>query len=114
MVKQQLDQAASQSEYNRLLDFESVDLQIRERRHDCLSLFQEVLSRHPSLGEEAPYNPREAFVDFLDQRRALLDQQQHGLPVWERDALELHGLDIVRRGLQDGGAAYVRETLFLE
>lgn len=112
-IKLQLDQAASQSEYNCLLDFESRDLQIRERRHDCLSLFQEVLSRHPSLAEEAPYNPREAFVDFLDQRRDLLDQQQHGLPVWKRDALELNWLDIVRQGLQDGGPAYVRQTIFL-
>jgi len=111
-VKLGLEQAASQSEYNCLLDFESRDLQIRERRHNCLSIFQEVLSRHPSLAEEAPYNPKEAFMDFLDQRRDLLDQQQHGLPVWKRDALELNLLDKVRQGLQDGGPAYVKEKIF--
>ena len=111
-LKLGLEQAASQSEYNCLLDFESRDLQIRERRHNCLSLFQEVLSRHPSLAEEAPYNPKEAFMDFLDQRRDLLDQQQHGLPVWKRDALELNLLEKVRQGLQDGGPAYVKDEIF--
>jgi hypothetical protein len=112
-VKLGLEQAASQSEYNSLLDFESRDLQIREQRHNCLSFFQVVLSQHPSLAEEAPYNPKEAFLDFLDQRRDLLDQQ-HGLPVWGRDALELDLLDKVRQGLQDGGPAYVKENIFFK
>ena len=62
-----------------------------------------MLSEHPDLAEQAPYNPKEAFMDFLDQRRDQLDQQLPDLYVWERDALELNWLDIVRQGLQDGG-----------
>lgn len=111
-IKQELDHASSQREYSGLLEFENRDLQIRERKQECLRLFNLVLSQHPPLAEEAPYNPKEAFMDFLDQRRDLLDQQQHELPVWKRDALELNRLDIVRQGLKKGGPAYVRETIF--
>jgi hypothetical protein len=68
---------------------------------------------HPSLAEEAPYNPKEAFMDFLDQRRDLLDQQQHGLPVWKRDALELNWLDQVRQGLRRRGARLCKRNNFL-
>ncbi|KAJ1406739.1 hypothetical protein SESBI_24851 [Sesbania bispinosa] len=105
-IKQELNHASSERKYNLLLDFENRDLQIRELKHECFSLFNHVLSQHPPLVDQAPYNPQEAFDDFLDQHRGRLDQQQHGLPVWERDALELNWLDIVRKGLQDGGAAY--------
>lgn len=112
-IKERLGHASSQSEYNRLLDFENWDLQIRERRHESLSLFQEVLSQHPDLAEQAPYNPQEAFLDFLDQGRDLLDQQLLGHLVWERDTMELNWLDIVRQGLQDGGPAYVINKIFL-
>ena len=105
-IKEELNHASSQRKYNQLLDFENRDLQIRELKHSCFSLFNHVLSQHPPLVDQAPYNPQEAFDDFLDQ-------QQHGLPVWERDALELNWLDIVRKGLQDGGPAYVREKNIL-
>lgn len=111
-IKVQLDQAASQSEYNCLLDFESRDLQIRERRHDCLSLFQEVLSRHPDLAEEAPYNPREAFVDFLDEKRDELDTHIEWSPA-ERDRRELQFLDRVRKDIRERGpdSIYMRKAL---
>lgn len=109
-LKLALDQATSQSEYNCLLDFESRDLQIREKRHDCLSLFQEVLSRHPSLAEEAPYNPKEVFMDFLDLRRDRLDRLE--LPVWERDRLELESLSAVRKTLAEEGPDSVRYIFF--
>ena len=48
-IKKELDNASSKRESNQLLDFESRDLQIRELKHECFALFQEVLSRHPSL-----------------------------------------------------------------
>lgn len=72
-IKTALDQAPSQREYNQLLEFENRDLQIRERKHSCYSLFQLVLSENPVLGENAPYNPREAFLDFFDEKRDELD-----------------------------------------
>lgn len=113
-IKQELNHASSQRDYNRLLDFENRDLQIRELKHECFRLFNHVLSQHPALADQAPYNPQEAFDDFLDQHRGRLDQQLHGLPVWERDALELNCLDIVRQELQYGGDDYVREKIFLQ
>ena len=50
-IKKELDHASSHREYNQLLDFESMDLQLQilELKHECLALFQQVLSRHPSL-----------------------------------------------------------------
>nr|QCQ81884.1 hypothetical protein [Ammopiptanthus mongolicus] len=111
-IKTELDQAPSQDEYNRLLDFENRDLQIREKKHDCLSLFQQVLAHHPALAEQAPYNPQEALMDFFNERRDQLDQQLPDLDVWERDVLELNWLNIVRQGLKDGGPAYVLNTIF--
>lgn len=64
-VKMALDQASSQREYNQVISFENRDLQIRELKHECYSLFQGVLSEHPGLAENAAYNPKEAFFDVL-------------------------------------------------
>jgi hypothetical protein len=111
-IKQELDHASSQREYSQLLDFESRDLQIREHKQECLNLFNLVLYQNPPLADQAPYKPIEAFQDFLDQHRDQLDQQQHGLPVWERDALELNWLDQVRQGLNDGGAKFILDRIF--
>jgi hypothetical protein len=61
LVKQELDHASSQREYNLLLEFESRDLQIRERKLECLNLFNLVLSQNPPLADQAPYNPKEAL-----------------------------------------------------
>nr|YP_009382467.1 hypothetical protein AEK19_MT2037 [Utricularia reniformis]ART32196.1 hypothetical protein AEK19_MT2037 [Utricularia reniformis] len=47
-----LDQAPTQHEYKRLLEFENPEL-----KHECYSLFQQVLSQHPALAENAAYNP---------------------------------------------------------
>ena len=111
-LKTELGKATSQSEYSRLLDFENRDLLIRERKHDCLSLFQQVLSQHPDVAEQAPYDPQEALEDFLTEGRDQLDQQLPDLFVWDRDTLELNWLDIVRQGLKDGGPAYIITTIF--
>ncbi|KAJ4968669.1 hypothetical protein NE237_015370 [Protea cynaroides] len=72
-IKNALDQAPSQKEYIRLIEFENRDLQIRERKHSCFSLFQQVLSQEPDLAENAPYNPTEAFIDFFSEKRDELD-----------------------------------------
>ena len=53
---------SAQREYTQVISFENRDLQIRELKHSCYSLFQGVLSEHPDLAEQAPYNPKEAFL----------------------------------------------------
>lgn len=73
-IKQALDNAPSQGEFQRLLAFENRDLQIRELKHDCLHLFQDVLIHNPALAENAAYNPQEAFVDFLEEIRDELEK----------------------------------------
>ncbi|XVF82771.1 hypothetical protein PTKIN_Ptkin16aG0076200 [Pterospermum kingtungense] len=72
-IKDSLDGCSSQKEYNWLLEFKSRDLQIRERKHACYSLFREVLSEYPSLAKNAAYTPKEAFFDFFDEKRIELD-----------------------------------------
>ncbi|WJZ97204.1 hypothetical protein VitviT2T_015828 [Vitis vinifera] len=92
-IQTALDQAPSQKEYNRLLEFENRDLQIRELKHECCSLFQQVLSENPALAEKAAYNPQEALIDFFDERRAELETnleveggrtRQEGTPIFGR------------------------------
>lgn len=111
-VKTALDQAPSQIEYNNILEFENRDLQIRELKHSCLSLFEEVLSRHPALAENAAYNPKETFIDFLDEKRDELDTHQEWSPA-ERDRRELPFLDRVRQDLRERGpdSIYMRQIL---
>lgn len=101
-IQTALDQAPSQKEYNRLLEFENRDLQIRELKHECCSLFQQVLSENPALAEKAAYNPQEALIDFFDERRAELETN----PEWkvaEQDKRELPFLEEVCRDIREGG-----------
>jgi len=86
-VKKELDACTSQKEYNRVIDFENRDLQIREQRHKCLSIFQQILRENPALADRAVYNPQSAFVDFLEDKRTEIDEQG-GIPL-ERDRREL-------------------------
>lgn len=111
LIKQELDHASSQKEYNVLLEVENGDLQIREGKHECLRLYNHVLSQHPPLADQAPYNPQEVFDDFLNQYRNQLDKQR-ALHVGERDRLELHFLGLVRQGLKENGPAYVIREIF--
>ncbi|XP_052107468.1 LOW QUALITY PROTEIN: uncharacterized mitochondrial protein AtMg01280-like [Arachis duranensis] len=86
-VKRNLDSCPSQQEYNRVIEFESRDLQIRELRHNkCLSIFQQLLRDNPTLADRAIYNPQSAFVDLLDDNRTEIDEQV-GSPL-ERDRRE--------------------------
>lgn len=92
-----LDQAHSQSEYNRLLDFENRDLQIREKKHTCFSLFKQVLSQQPSWGES------EAFRDFQDYLTKKLEEEfarnaDPDLSISQKDRIEL---DLIQKVLQD-------------
>lgn len=76
-IQTALDQAPSQKEYNRLLEFENRDLEIRERKHSCYSLFQEVLSRYPGLFDNSSYkNPDEAILTFFEDTREELEAEE--------------------------------------
>lgn len=76
-IKQELDHIHSQDEYNRRIEFENRDLQIRERKQECLRLFNHILAQHPPLEDLAPYNPQEALNDFLDEHRQEVDKRVH-------------------------------------
>ena len=110
-VKNELDNCPSQSEYNRLLDFENRDLQIRERKHACYSIFQQILLDHPALAENAAYNPQEAFFDFLVNKRDCLDQQDG--TILEKDNRELTFLNELYQNLQRYGqlSPYIKNIL---
>lgn len=112
-VKQTLDQAPSQQEYNRLLEFENRDLKIRERKHECYSLFQRVLSQNPALAENAAYNPSESCVDFFSSNREELDNTQKGLTPEQRDRLEVKFLDAVAKDIRKHGpdSTYMKKML---
>ncbi|KAK3413286.1 hypothetical protein EUGRSUZ_I01853, partial [Eucalyptus grandis] len=62
-------------EYNRLIDFENCDLQIREGKHESYSILKGILAQHPALEKNAAYNPKEAFMDFLTAKRDQIDLQ---------------------------------------
>lgn len=87
-VKNALENCSSQKEYNQLLQFENRDLQIRELKHSCYSLFQQVLSEHPASVENAAYNPKEALIYFLDENRNAIDQQGGNLFVKDQKELK--------------------------
>ena len=73
-VKTTLHNCGSQKESYRLLYFENRDLQIRERKHSCFFLFQEILSRNRALRGDAA-NPTEDFMDFFSEKREVLDKK---------------------------------------
>lgn len=102
-VQQSLRAASDQTEYNRILDFENRDLQIRELKHSCFSIFQQVLSQQPTLAEKAAYNPQEAFIDFFNEKRGELDTHLEWSST-ERDRKELQFLDRVRQDIRKHGS----------
>ena len=97
-------------EYNIMADFENRDLRIRERKHECFRLFNHVLSEHPDLADQAPYNPKEAFDDFLDERRGELDKLAEE-PVVERDEKEIAFLEKLWIELHNNGPKTI-QTIF--
>ncbi|GJT96671.1 NADH dehydrogenase subunit 5 [Tanacetum coccineum] len=74
-IRLMLEHAPSQNEYNRLLEFENKDLQIRELQHECFRLFEGFLKQNPPLSDQVPYNPQEAFKDFLNEDYEKRDQR---------------------------------------
>ena len=109
-IKEELDHTCSQSEYNRQLEFENRDLCIRELKTSNFNLFKEVLSQHPPLIDKAPYNPQEVFDDFLDHHLDPLDLVYAN--VRERHNMYISLLEEVRRGLKEGGPAYIEKYIY--
>ncbi|KAL8265750.1 hypothetical protein R6Q59_003094 [Mikania micrantha] len=109
-IKRALDHAPSQGEYNRLVSFENRDLQLRELKHEALRLFQEVLALNPPFADQAPYNPKEAFQDFLSEQGDQLDRLHSD--VSEQDKLEIQFLALVKQGLKRDGPSFIRENIF--
>lgn len=114
-IRAALEQAPSQSEYNRLLEFENRDLQIRELKHKSFCLFRDVLSSHPALAEKA-YNPQEAFIDFFREKRDELDAHHLEWSPAERDRSEIELLDSISKDLREKGpySSYIKRILQLE
>ena len=110
-VKQALDQASSQEDYLRLLEFENRDLQIRELKHRCYNLFRQTLSEHPGLAEKS-YNPTEAFLDFCDEKRKELDSHLEW-NVEGKDRIELQLLERMEQDIKQRGpdSIYLKEIL---
>ena len=111
-IRTALEQAPSQGEYNRLLQFENRDLRIRELRHSCFLFFSNLLSENPALTEEASSNPQEALIDFFDEKRDELDTHLE----WstsERDGEELLFLEHVEQDLRERGpdSLYIKRIL---
>lgn len=75
------DPAPSQREYNQILDFENRDLQIRELKHSCYTIYKQLLNEHPALLENAAniYHPGEVFQDFMDEERNEIERINQGL-----------------------------------
>ncbi|KAK4337459.1 hypothetical protein RND71_043786 [Anisodus tanguticus] len=110
-VKSGLYNSSSQGEYYRLLSFENRDLQIRERKHSCFFLFQEILSRNRALRGYAA-NPTEDFLDFFSEKRDALDKNPEWGPV-EKDRKEIEFVEQVKLDLAARGheSLYIKEIL---
>lgn len=112
-IKESLENAPSQKEYFRILDFESRDLQIREKKHSSYEVFRRVLLQNPFFEEAASYSPHEAFCDFVSERRDALEASHPGHSPAEVDRLEIVFLnqvqkDLLRRGIK---SVYINQIL---
>jgi len=117
-VKQTLDQAPSQQEYNRLLEFENRDLQIRERKTECYSLVREILFHQPALMENSQYStPEMAIQQFCEDTRTDLeaeDEHRLGLHSGNTDRAEIEIYVKVAKDLRKNGpqSFYFQKILY--
>jgi len=111
-IRTALEQAPSQGEYNRLLQFENRDLRIRELKQSCFLFCSNLLSENPALTEKASSNPQEALIDFFDEKRDELDTHLEWSPS-ERDGKELLFLEHVEQDLRERGpdSLYIKRIL---
>ncbi|YP_010185126.1 hypothetical protein LI410_mgp058 (mitochondrion) [Apium graveolens] len=113
-VKEALLSNSSQREYSRLLQFEARDLEMRELKNECSSLFHSILSANPDLANKTPYKPQEVFDDFLDAYRDRIEKEVGLGPVIEKDKQELHFLHSLKKTLKEGSSAYtfIKKQIF--
>lgn len=81
-IQQKLRGCSAQPDYNRLIEFENRDLQIRENKYSCYLVFQEVLSQDPALAENAAYNPACSLLDFFAEKRDKIEDDLRHLKNW--------------------------------
>lgn len=78
-MRQTLNQASTQSEYNALLELESRDLLIRELRHRCARLIQGFLSgSHPPIIHQEPNalsSLQSELIYFFNDNREALEEE---------------------------------------
>lgn len=116
-IKIELDEAPSQREYNRLIDFENRDLLIRELKHESLSLFNKTLTEYPALRENAPYNPEECLIDFLNEKEDFNENETSFTHlVDDPEEKEKRLLEFLNKVIQDfrrhgKNSAYIKEIL---
>lgn len=74
-----------------------------------------MLTEHPGLAETAGYNPKEALLDFFDERRDELDTHA-GWSTRERDIKEIEFLSQVYEDLKRRGPAsiYIKKIIGVE
>ena len=101
-IQSQLYSYSTQEEYSHYLEFSKRDLEIRELKNSSYSLFSFFLNFDPHLSEEAPYNPRECFLDFLEEWDHEMSRIP-GLTVEERQREEIEFLQEVFKDLRKHG-----------
>lgn len=112
-IKTSLNQAPSQKEYNLILDFESRDLQIREKKDECYSLFLKVLSEHPDLLENAQYtSPTEAIFSYFENTREELETEDVLSPA-DTDKVEIRIYAKIVKDINQNGpqSYYIKKIL---
>ena len=104
-IQSTLGAASTQVDYNHLLDFENLDLEIRELKNQCFSLLKAELEQHSDLLSRCiERNPEEGILSFLDDQREELEAElkaPDGRFVDSRsiDQLEIHTLKKIRKDL---------------
>ena len=66
-VKEALDRTSYYGEYLAMLDFENTDLQLREIKQQCFSLYKSLLAQNPNLAANAPQSPDESILSFFEE-----------------------------------------------
>ena len=74
-VEENLKSAATQKEYNRILDLENRDLQIRERKRECFLIFDGLLHGELIPGSREHASARDNFLSFLDIKREQVEAE---------------------------------------
>lgn len=107
-IKENLNKAPSQREYNSLLDFENRDLLIREKKKECYYIVHHMLTQQPKLIENSPFEtPESAIIYFFEETRTEIEEEDTkrlGLSSSDTDREELQIYIKVVKDLRRNGA----------